>query len=71
MAAIFRMAWFAAPLPARLVDEWPLSETVLAHILWVQAFIHLTQLGLGVIVRSLLPLTPHINVSHKFALSRG
>lgn len=44
------MAWFAAPLPALLVDEWPLSEIVLAHILWDQACIHLAQLGLGVML---------------------
>lgn len=44
VVAIFRMAWFAAPLPAGLVDERPISEIVLAHILWDRAFI----LGLGV-----------------------
>lgn len=32
VASIFRMAWFAALLPAPLVEEWALSETVLAHI---------------------------------------
>lgn len=50
VAAIFRLAWFAAPLPARLVDEWPLSEAVLAHIPRDQAFIYLTRLGLGVML---------------------
>lgn len=39
VAAIFRVAWFAAPLPAGLVHERPISEVVLAHILWDRAFI--------------------------------
>lgn len=49
------MAWFAALLPAPLVDEWALSEAALAHIPLprappsalggLTAFIHLTRLG--------------------------
>lgn len=65
VAAIFRMAWFAAPLPARLVARRPLSEVALAHILWDQAFIRFTQLGLGVMPGDHCSLFAAPHPSHK------
>lgn len=76
-ASIFRMAWFAALLPAGLVDERAVSGVVLAHIPLpralgsalggLTAFIRLTRLGPGVVHCC----CPAPLASHAFATSRG